>query len=232
MSNLIIVALLFSLNIVAKPDPLIGSLWAKKHPNQLPYTNCELTLKESHAGLIKSYSKVSGRRHRTLHCISRPLKGAPNGLEFIIPLGDFEIKTTGFTAILGLNVLSARVHGLHGKSVSELYNTFKGRTVVGGFLHYALVYKKYGTENEIRFHVEDRCLALGLEVGKSTLSINRRDVIKRKACLNNSYIIDASTAKERDEEYCNDFIVDANNPEKLFFDSSKIDDLQFVYKAG
>lgn len=230
MNHLIIAALLLSLPLVAKPDPLIGSLWAKKHPNQLPYTRCELTLKESHAGLIKSYSNVSGCKHRTLHCITRPLKDAPNGLEYIIPLGDIDIKTLGFTAILGLHVLNAHVYNLHGKSVSELYNSFKGKTVVGGFLHYAAVYKKYGTGNEIRFHVADRCVALGLEVGKSTLSINRRDVIKRKMCLDNRYILDSSI-EERDEKYCDSFIVDQNKHEKIFFDSSKIDDLQFVYKA-
>lgn len=230
MKKLIIISWLLSLPISAQPAPLVGSLWAIKHPNQLPYTSCELTLKETHAGLIKSYSSVSGRGHRTLHCVSRPLKDAPHGLEFTIPLGEININTVGFTAILGLQVLNAHVYQLHGKSVSDLYNIFNGRTVVGGFLHYAGVYKKYGTGNGIKFLVGDRCVALGLEVGKSTLSISRRDVIKRKMCLDNRYIID-SNAQERDEEYCDGLTVDQNNAKKLFFDSAQIDNFRFVYKA-
>lgn len=220
----------FSLQALSKPDPLIGSHWAKKHPNELPFTQCKIFLRGYTAGFIKSVSKVEaiGHRQPLLECRVRPMKHAPKGLQYSIPLGDISIESYGVILNLGFSALLANVHFSNGNAFHELFNIHKGtsfnlNTGVG------INFKGYGKTGGILFSINQNSAGAGLEIGKSSLKIKPRgNAIKMKNCLDNNYIIDANTSILRDQNYCDGLKL--GDSKKIFFNSSEVNDFTFVYK--
>ena len=231
MKSLALIGLLIALPIFAqggKLEPLVGSAWAKKNPHKLPYSVCHIQANEFTAGIIKNYTVWS--RPLTLYCTTRPLKNAPHGLEFRIPL-EASIASIGLTGIIGVAPYLFEVSGLDNKSAWALFDRYKGFSFSLGLPALGVVIKTYHTKSKVQINTVARTLYAGLEIGNSRLVIKPVSKIKKKWCLNNKYIIDGEITQARNQKYCDLTREVLDQGQKPLFNLADLRNLKFVFKG-
>lgn len=231
MKSFFLVGFLLLLSIVAqgnKLEPLIGSAWGIKNPQKLPFSVCHIQANKFTAGIIKNYTVW--HQPLTLHCETRPLDDAPQGLEFRIPF-KARIKSVGFTGIIGITPFLFEVSGLHNKSASALYDHYKGFCFSVGIPAFGINIKSYRTTSNIQLSTVARTLYAGLEIDKSELTFKPVSAIKKKWCLDNKYIINGETTQARDQIHCDQLETATEEGQRPPFDASELNKLEFVYQG-
>jgi len=203
---------------------LLGSR-AKANPDQLPYSNCSFDFEEISVALL--YGRGCAVGSVTLECTSYPLKGAPGGLKFSIPLKLQKLEKYGLT--LGLfGHHFCEIHGLDTKLLNVLFGKYIGVEFAIPFPPMALRYAYH--ENGISIDAG----GVGFQsLAGFSYKLSLPDSLSYKMCMDNSLLIEDTTTV-RDEEYCRKLILSHAEKElppraktKVPFDYSKLANFQF-----